>query len=159
MPEVIVIGVHPLDYSDELFDQAVTADHGLIALNPDRNQREFADFVTRKSLRSIVLVEMLVRNRDKTMYMGDFGQSSGEVLGPRDPVAYEEVFLSLDGTQRVADYLDQVRTPDVRVAFYLHDFRPGLPILTSYGPAQPPLLTAMPERLKRLVPYKLPEME
>lgn len=159
MAQVTIIGLHPLDYTDEQIDQRTTHHFGLVALNPDKETREFADFVTRQSLRSTVLVEMLIRGRDRTMYMGDFGQSSGDFIGPNDPVAYEEAFLSLDGSQRVADYLDQVRGDDVRVAFYLHNYQPGLPILTSYGPVQPPLMTAMPDRLKRLAPYKLPELE
>ncbi|HWL92564.1 MAG TPA: hypothetical protein VNT79_03435, partial [Phycisphaerae bacterium] len=128
MPHVTIIGMHPLDYSDEVFDQAVTVGHGLIALNPDREKREFADLTTRQAFRSIVLVEMLVKNRDKSMYMGDFGQTARDKLGPDDPVAYEEVFLSLDGQFRIGDYLDQVQGPDVRFAFFLHDHRPGLPI-------------------------------
>ncbi|MBX3396463.1 MAG: hypothetical protein KF841_13960 [Phycisphaerae bacterium] len=157
MPEVKVIGIHPLDYSDELFDEAVTRDHGLIALNPNRTAREFADYATRRNLRSIVLVEMLIRGRDRTMYIGDFGQSStGDLIGPDDPVAYEEVYLSPDGEHRIANYLDQVPGNDVRVAFYLHGYRPDRPILTSYGAAEAPPLTAMPSRLRRLAPYRLP---
>lgn len=157
MPSVTIIGIHPFDYTDEQFDHAVTQSFGLVALDPDRNTREFAEYATRRSLQSIVLIEMLVRGRDKTMYIGDFGQSDNEVIGPNDPVAYEEVFLSLDGAMRIGDYLDQVKGDDIRFAFYLHGYRPGMPILTTYGPVQPPPLTPMPARLKHLVPYKLPE--
>lgn len=160
MPEVRVIGVYPLDYSDELFDEAVTREHGLIALNPDRTAREFADYATRRSLGNIVLVEMLIRGRDRTMYIGDFGQSStGDLIGPNDPVAYEEVYLSTDGEHRIASYLDQVPGEEVRVAFYLHGYRSDRPILTSYGPVEAPLLTAMPFRLRRLAPYRLPRVD
>ncbi len=159
MAQVIVIGAHPLDYSDELFDRAVTAGFGLVALSTDQNDRELAEFATREALRSVVLVELVVRNRDKTMYMGDFGQTSGDVIGPADPVAYGEVFLSEDGGHRVASFLDQVRSPDVRVAFYLHGFRPDQPLMTSYGRVLLPAMTEMPMRLKRLAPYELPRRE
>lgn len=157
MAEVVVIGVHPLEVSDELFDRAVTAGFGLVSLSTDANQRELADFATREALRSVVLVELIVRNRDRTMYMGDFGQSSGDVIGPEDPVAYEEVFLTEDGRERLSTYLDQVRSPNVRVAFFLHGFRPDQPLMTSYGRVLLPAMSGMPPRLKSLVPYKLPQ--
>ncbi len=156
MPQVKVIGVHPIETTEELIDQAITQRHGLVALDPDPARRAWADFEARQRLRSVVVVEMLVMGHDRRMYMGDFGQSASGELGDDDAVAYDEVFLSPDGEARVADFLDQVTTADVRVAFFLHDYRTGLPILTSYGPAEAPMLTPMPPRLRRLVAYRLP---
>jgi hypothetical protein len=154
MPRATIIGIHPLDAGEELFDQAVTDRYGLISLSPDRQTRESAFEVVRRDLASVVLVEMIIRDRDRRMYMGDFGQSRGDVLGAGDEVACFEVFLSADGTERLADYLDEVPGPDVRVAFFLHDFKPSRPILTSYGPVDPSVLTPMPARLRRLAAYK-----
>ncbi len=153
MPRATTIGIHPLDASDELFDQAVTARYGLISLSTDRATRESAFEVVRQDLASVVLVEMLVENRDRRMYMGEFGQSRGDALGAGDEVACCEVFLSPDGIERVADYLDEVKGPDVRVAFFLHDYKPSRPILTSYGPVDTTVLTPMPTRLRRLAIY------
>ncbi len=140
--------------SEELFDQAVTDRYGAISLSTDRQTRESAFDVVRRDLASVVLVEMIVHDRDRRMYMGDFGQSLQDVLGSGDEVACFEVFLSLDGTERVADYLDEVRGPDVRVAFFLRDFKPLRPILTSYGPVDTSVLTPMPMRLRRLAIFR-----
>ena len=155
MAKITLIGVHPLDYSDELLDAAITQQYGLIALVPDAEMRENAEIRVREALRSVVLVEMHVADRDRRMYMGDFGQSPGGILGPGDPVADQEAILSDDGTQRIADFLDQAQTKDVRVAFYIHGYRPNLPILTSYGPIEPPPRTPMPTRLRRVAAYQL----
>lgn len=154
MPRVTIIGIHPLDASEELFDQAVTARYGLISLSTDRQARESAFEVVRQELAAVVLVEMMIQGRDRRMYMGDFGQSRADALGPGEEVACCEVFLSPDGTERVTDYLDEVPGPDVRVAFFLHDYKPSRPILTSYGPVDTTVLTPVPPRLRRLVNYR-----
>ncbi len=154
MPHVTTIGIHPLDAGDELFDQAVTERYGLISLSTDRQTRESAFEVVRQELASVVLVEMMIEGRDRRMYMGDFGQSRGDVLASGDEVACCEVFLSSDGTERVADYLDEVHGPDVRVAFFLHDYKPSRPILTSYGPVDSTVLTPMPVRLRRVAIFR-----
>jgi len=154
MPEVRIIGVHPLDVSAELFDQALTQWHGMIALDTDAERRARADAETRAEIGGIVLVEMVVKGRDRRMYMGDFGQAlSGDLPGPNDEVAYGEAFLSPAGDRRIADYLDEVDADHVRVAFFLHAYKPNRLILTTYGAVEPPPLTAMPVRLKRLVEY------
>ncbi|HPF41206.1 MAG TPA: hypothetical protein P5081_23720 [Phycisphaerae bacterium] len=155
MPSVKIIGVHPLDVSEELHDQAVTAQHGLIALDLDPERRERALAMTNASLASVVLVELIVVDRERHMYMGDFGQSAaGDTLGPDDEVAYGEVFLNATGDERAANHYEDLEGPDARIAFYLHAYRPRRPILTPYGPVDPPLLTPTPYRLARLVPYE-----
>lgn len=154
MPIVKIIGVHPLDVTEELYDQAVTAQHGLIALDLDLERRKRANDMTREQLAAVALVELVITDRDRHMYVGDFGQAAtGGSLGPNDEVAYCEVFLNSTGDERVAEYYEDVRGPSVRMAFFLHDFKPGLPVLTPYGPVAAPLLTPMPLRLKRLVQY------
>lgn len=154
MPDVKIIGVHPLDVTDEMYDQAVTEQHGLIALDLDRDRRDRAHAMTREDLASIVLIEMMIRSRARHMYIGDFGQSAvGDELGPNDEVAYCETYLNIHGDERVASYYEDLVGNDVRLAFYLHHYKPHRPVLTPYGPVAPPLLTPMPMRLKRLVPY------
>lgn len=154
MPNVKIIGVHPLDVSEELYDQAVTGQHGLIALDLDRDRRERAHAMTNDSLASIVLIELAIADRERHMYIGDFGQTaSGDQLGPNDEVAYGEVFLNSHGDERAAVYYEDLQGDSIRLAFFLHNYKPQRPILTPYGPIAPPLLTPMPMRLKRLVPY------
>lgn len=155
MPTVKIIGVHPLEVTEEMFDQAVTEQHGLIALDLDPERRERAHAMTNAGLSSIVLIDLLITNRERHVYMGDFGQSAlGDTLGPDDEVAYAEVFLNPEGDERIASHYEDVPGDTVRIAFFLHDYRPRRPILTPYGPVAPPLLTPMPYRLKRLVDYK-----
>ncbi len=154
MPNVKIIGVHPLDVSDEMFDQAVTEQHGLIALDLDQDRRERAVSMTSAGLSSIAVIELVITDRDRHMYIGDFGQSaSGYQLGPNDEVASFEVFLNDDGNERVANYYEDIAGTRVRLAFVLHDHRPRRPLLTPYGPKELPLLTPLPMRLRRLVQY------
>ncbi|MCB9854998.1 MAG: hypothetical protein H6818_04865 [Phycisphaerales bacterium] len=155
MPNVKIIGVHPLDVTDEMYDQAVTAQHGLIALDLDPERRERALAMTNAGLSSIVLVELVITDRERHMYMGDFGQcASGDTLGPNDEVAYGEVFLNPEGDARIANHYEDIIGDTARIAFFLHDYRPRRPILTPYGPVAPPVLTPTPIRLKRLVEYR-----
>lgn len=157
MPQVTILGVYPVDITDELFDSTLTQHYGLVALDTDAERREEAAQRTRDLLHGVVVVELVVRSRDRTMYMGDFGQASlGDKLQINDQVAYGEAFLSPAGDRLIASNLDEVDARDVRVAFFLHFFRHDRPLLTSYGPVMPPPLTAMPPRLKRIMKYEAP---
>ena len=157
MPTIKILGVHPLGATEEIWDQSVTQRHGLIGLDLNVERRETAYHEVRDELSRVVLIELVVKERDRSMYMGDFGQTiSGDSLGPNDEVAYGEVFLGPAGDRIVANFLDEIEGDLVRVAFFLHEFKPNRPLLTSYGPVETPLLTAMPPRLQRLVPYTPP---
>ena len=154
MPNVKIIGVHPLDVTEEMYDQAVTEQHGLIALDLDQERRERANAMTTEGLSSIVVIELAITDRERRMYIGDFGQSAtGDRLGPNDEVACHEVYLNDEGNERIASYYEDIVGPNVRVAFVLHNHRPRRPLLTPYGPKELPLLTPLPMRLRRLVQY------
>ncbi len=67
--------------------------------------------------------------------------------------AYDEAFLSPEGKS----VLSRWRMPEdstLRLAFFLHFFDAGKPLLTSYGELPVPPLQQMPERLHSLVPYE-----
>ena len=157
MPTVKIIGIYPIHASEEIWDQSVTQRHGLIGLDLDIERRETAYYEVQDALSRVVLIELVVKERDRAMYMGDFGQTAnGDQLKPDDEVAYGEVFLGPAGDRVVSNYLDEIRGDMARVAFFLHAFKPQRPLLTSYGPVELPMLTVMPPRLKRLVPYSPP---
>jgi len=102
-----------------------------------------------------VLIELLVENRDGNFDPSDFAQPrEGE---PRDnwQVAWAEAYLSQDGESLLVERWGDV--PDVenfRFAFFLHYYRPENPISTSYGMFECTPVEAMPDRLKRLVPFE-----
>lgn len=152
MPSVEVIGVHSIPLSEELLRAAYEARHEGSELSD--TARVEAERVIRDELSSTVLVELWVRDRDRCLFAGDFGQSEGDRVQPDDAVAYDEHFLSDDGVQVIGHSLDRVETGDVRWAFFLHGYDLARPILTSYGPVDAPAPTPMPARLDRMVRYR-----
>lgn len=127
MPSVEIVGVHPIQGAQGYFGQEL----GLV-----------------------VLVEAWIRDRDDRLKFGGFGQSEGVTLGPQDQVAYDEVFLSDDGSAVAAHDLRPLDASDLRVAFFLHFYEASRPILTSYGPVHAPDPTPLPERLSKLITYE-----
>ena len=155
MPSVTVIGVHPLKIDEVLVRDLVAREATEGPTDGGAGASNATEAEVRRRLEDVVLVEVAIQGYDRRMYIGDFGQSNNDSIGPDDAVAYSEVFLDSDGKERVADYLDRVRGDEVRVAFYLDEYRQERPILTSYGPVQGPAPSPMPRRLRRIVPYRL----
>jgi hypothetical protein len=109
----------------------------------------------RKQLRSTVLVEVLVSGADAGFRVGDFTQADSKE--PRDnwQAAWAEAYLSPDGEALLAkgEAPPGERT-DLRLAFYLHAWHADRPLETSFGRIAAAAPSAMPERLRRLVPYE-----
>ncbi len=155
MPSVEIVGVHPIELSEPLLREAYGIRYGSQDLG-DRDRAE-AERNIADDLARTVLVEVCIRGRDRAFFLGDFGQSHADIVQPDDSVAYDEQFLNDDGTNIVGAVLEKVRGPDVRVAFFLHQYDPQRPILTSYGAVPPPAPTPMPGRLARIIRYTLVE--
>ena len=151
MASVEILGAHPIEVSEELLRQACEIRHG--APDLDDRARAEAEQVVADDLARTVLIEARIRGRDRALFLGDFGQSAGDVVQPDDPVAYDERFLDDDGTDILWTVLEKVRGPDVRVVFFLHQYDPQRPILTSYGPVSAPAPAPMPARLARIIWY------
>ena len=151
MPSVEIIGVHPIEVSDKLLREACKIRRG--AQDLDDRARTEVERTVAEDLAGTVLVEARIRGRDRALFLGDFGQSADDIVQPDDPVAYKEHFLNDDGSDIVWTVLEKVRGPDVRVVFFLHQYDPHRPILTSYGPVPPPPTTPMPARLARIIWY------
>jgi len=112
---------------------------------------------TRHQLESTVLVEVLVSNADADFDVTDFTQEDPQLPDASRQVAWAEAFLSADGQQLLVDRWEPVpRTyAAFRVAFFIHEWQVGQPLLTSYGSLPGAQPVSMPERLIELVPYEL----
>ena len=152
MPEVEIIGVYPLQVTPELIEEAFDLKYGGIEL--DSAARREAERAVREELSSVVLVEVSIKGCTDHLDVGHFGQSDRATLGPNDQVAYDEVFLSEDGREIIGHEFSEIESRNVRLAFFLHYFDAGKPILTSFGPVNPPKPSPMPQRLANLIKYE-----
>ena len=122
----------------------------------DRKDREDD---LRHHMDDAALLEVTVTNPDARFRIDDFIQADPSQPEDRWQVAWDETFLTSDGETAIdIDY--QRKLPDLeqyRVAFVIHFWKPGLPLLSSYGELQPPAMQPLPERLWRLAPYNLPD--
>jgi len=110
----------------------------------------------RTALKSAVLIEALVENPDKCFDPGDFVQPDATKPEGDGQVAWEEVFLTPDGRRMLSDRQSGIpRKRSFRIAFYIHLWKHGEPLLSSYGRLQYPKPRPIPERLWRLAPYSL----
>ena len=106
-----------------------------------------------------VLFEVMVDNPDATFKVAGFIQPAPSQ--PRDfwQVAWNATFLTVEG-EAVLELDRDKKLPDAaqfRVVFVIHDWKPGLPLHSSYGELALPSVQALPERLWRLAPYGLPD--
>ena len=154
-PSVEVLGVYRVRATDELIRERIEysypADQKATVEDRIKAEQESREF-----LESVALIEALIHNRDKRFKVGDFTQRVGP--GPtRDnwQVAWAEAYLTPDGEALAAERWGRdVPAGDLRVAFFLHFWDSSRSLATSYGDVSCPPVTAMPERLERLVPYE-----
>ncbi len=111
------------------------------------------------TLAKAVLIEVLAENIDKRFDAGDFVQPDKTVQESFWQCAWQETYLSEDVVKQISGY----PSPEVpstrvfRVAFYIHNWRRSLGLLSSYGPLDLPRQRALPKRLWLLVPYETPD--
>jgi hypothetical protein len=112
----------------------------------------------RKQLQSTVLIETLITDADDTFDVSDFAQEIPGLPSEEWQVAWAEAFLSADGTELLVERGEDLPTASstFRVAFFIHAWQAGQPLLSSYGPLPGPKPTPMPDRLARLAPFELP---
>ncbi|TMG75769.1 MAG: hypothetical protein E6H75_06725 [Betaproteobacteria bacterium] len=110
----------------------------------------------RSALGPAALIEALVENADKRFDPGDFVQQDSAQPEGHWQVAWEEVFLTTDGEKVLFHGPAGIpKRRSFRIAFYIHFWKHGAPLLSTYGPVQYPQPTPIPERLWRLAPYAL----
>jgi hypothetical protein len=136
--------VYRLQVSEVLFREQFDI---LYSFPMDEAQRRAAERECRAQLDSVVLIEVIVCNRDKRFRVGDFGQ------GEQAPWA--EGYFSADGETRIpARWPDVPEMEPLRMAFFIHFWDPTLPLKSSYGNLRCPEPGSMPERLARLLPFE-----
>jgi hypothetical protein len=151
LPKLELIGVHRLSITPELVEAQALILHGE-ALEGGR--QDVLDEI-RAQLEDTVIVEVLVKDPDERFDLGDFAQRIPGEPEEDAQAAWAEGFLSEDGTTLLGRWEPPPALPRTfRVAFYVHDWRDGLPLTTSYGALECPTPGEMPERLKALVPYE-----
>lgn len=144
-PTIRILGVYQVELTEDLFRHAMESKYGGLELT--KSQAMQTERYVREELSSVALFEVVVENRDDRWDVGDCTQPGTE------QVAYDEAFLSPDGTF----VLSRLRAPEggsLRMTFFLHFFDPEKPLVTSYGELPIPPLQEMPERLQSLVPYE-----
>jgi hypothetical protein len=151
LPTIRVLGVYALPVTDDLVHEQTEILYGSRTSAEERREGERR---CRELLESVVLVEVVIRSRDARFKADDFVQPRRGVREENWPVAYDEAYLSLDGETRLGSRSFESRLPkDFRVAFFIHDWDPALPLLSSYGEIKCPPVQPMSERLRKLVPF------
>jgi hypothetical protein len=157
-PEIKVLGVYRLDVTEDVFREQFSVlypEELPSSADPDIPNRTTAERYIREQLKSIVLVEVHVIDRDESFSMNDFIQEHPTIDDGGDQAAWAEAFLTPDGSslavERNACMPD---AGDLRIAFYMHFWDTTLPLRTSYGEIACPPPVAMPERLELLVPFE-----
>lgn len=151
-PIIEVLGVHSIPVTKELLQEQADILYGAVLSGAERLD---AERQCREQLESTVLVEILIRNRDKRFNVGDFSQPQEGV--PRDnwQAAWAEAYLSEGGEELLVErWSDAPKADCFRIAFFIHCWNSAAPLLTSYGELRCPAVTKMPERLQELVPYE-----
>jgi hypothetical protein len=146
-PQIDILGVYRLPVTEELFREQYEILYG----EPDLR----AEQQCRQQLTSVVLIELLVKERDEGFYVGQFTQPQEGVPEANWQVPWAEVYLTPDGEAlAVPRWGEPPQTRDLRIAFFFHYWQPEIALSCSYGDFQCPAVQEMPERLRRLVPYE-----
>jgi hypothetical protein len=143
-----LLGIYTLAVSEDLLKQQTLE---LWGATPSPSQQA----QVRDQLGSVVLVEVLVTDADEKFGAPDFTQEDPGQPRANWQAAWDVSFLSADGEKLLAKRLKSLspRTTNFRVAFYIHYWKSGQPLITSYGALSTPPPSPMPERLSRLVPF------
>jgi len=145
-PSIKVKAAYQVECTPELFEQAWKEKYREDKMTSAEIKEAKKDL--RGELSSIVLLEVLVENADENFDAGDFEQpDSGQA-------AYDEFYLAVDSDEIIAEGFDQPKTPSFRVLFFMHFFKPGKPLKTSYGKVPVPKVEPMPDSLAKLHPYQ-----
>ena len=151
MPHFEILGVYRLTVTDDLIRRQDAVLSGLAENDP--NHVVVGDR-TEQQLRSVVLVELRVVDRDHRFDLRDFTQEQPGKPRESWQAAWAEAYLTDDGLA-LAQRRGSSKVPEgkLRVAFFIHDWNADLPLVTSYGQLRCPHPMPMPERLSALVPF------
>ena len=124
----------------------------------DEDRQEWEERL-RSNMDDAAVLEVTVDNPDATFKVAGFIQPNP--VHPRQSwqAAWNATLLSADGEASLHRDRDR-KLPGAaqfRVVFVIHDWKPGLPLRSSYGDPPRPPLQPLPERLWCLAPYELPD--
>lgn len=145
-PTIEVVGAYRVEVTDALVATAMELKYEGAQLS-ERDRLE-AERHMNEELKGAVLLELIVRDRDASFDVGDFGQATS------DQAPYDEVFLSEDGTSVISSGYDVPSVEPLRIAFFLHYYDPDVALKSTYGTIEAPATQPMPQRLANLVPYE-----
>ena len=150
-PDIDIVGIYRLNVTPKLIAAQFDELYGYEMTDAQSQQ---AKRECTKQLKSVVLIETIIKNPDKRFSVRDFTQRQYGI--PRDSwqAAYAETFLSLDGESVIKTRFGELPKIDCyRCAFFLHFFQDKAPLQTSYGDVECPATEPMPDRLERLAPF------
>jgi hypothetical protein len=142
-PKIEILEAYKLEFSDDKIKQFIEESWG-DALEENEKLEMLA--AKREELASVVAFDVLVTDADETFSAGGFKQvASGQV-------AYDEVYLSLDG-RSVESASKPKDLSRFRIYFFLHGVDSRKPLLSSYGELKIPNLKPLPDYLEQLHPF------
>jgi hypothetical protein len=104
---------------------------------------------------SVVLIEAIAYYTDSSFNLHDFTQPNALYPHNSAQAAWDECLLSLDGESVLARGINCVKgSGPLRFAFYLHYWAENLSLQWTYGEVSCPKPLPMPDRLKRVAPYR-----
>ena len=150
-PSIAVLGAYRLEVTKPLIKQQFGELYNY-EMSEDQLREALRHCI--QQLHSVVLLEVLVENRDARFQRSDFTQQLNDVSSDSWQAPWAEAFLTPDGESLLVDRWDPPPDADTfRFAFFLHYFQPDRPLLSSYGQLQCPPIMEMPLRLMKLVPF------
>ncbi len=142
---VTVLGTYRVKCTPELLAQAMEFKWPHLT---DKKELKQAAIWTKREIESAVLIELDVPPPNAEFDIGEISQEGS------DQAAYDEHYLSNDGTKVISDFRAPTDRPWSRVAFFLHFFEESKPLRTSFGSVMCPKPAPMPKRLAKLMPYE-----
>jgi hypothetical protein len=118
--------------------------------------RTWAEQELRETLGRAAVVEILVNRPDGRFKVEDFVQADPALPEGQWQAAWDETYLSEDGETLLSGY-PSPKAPSLdryRIVFFIHLWKHGNALKSSYGDLTYGPLRALPERLWRLVPYE-----
>ena len=104
---------------------------------------------------SVVLVEAVAETRGGTVDLDSVTQTNTTYQGVGSQAPWDEGLLSPDGESVLARTMNCVKGEGaVRFAFYMHFWDSRRPLTWKQGDIQCPQPEPMPDRLKKLMPYR-----
>lgn len=145
-PSIEVLGVYSIPVTKELLREQTDLLYGSDLLD---HERQDAERQCHEQLKSTVLVEVFVHNRDERFDVGDFVQPQHGMPRENWQAAWAEAYLSEDGEELMVErWGEPPKADSFRVAFFIHWWNPANAIQTSYGEIVCPMVKEMPERLQ-----------